>query len=148
MANTPDDTANDTADSGTTIDTSTLRGAAAASGRTIGTAVECWPLNNDAVYGPLLAEQFGGIVPANALKWTYVQLTRDTWDFSQADAILASAAANGQRRKGHTLVWTRLQGTTPLSVTGALQAATLSVEGPAVGVDLYVDDVSMVPDCE
>ena len=58
MANTPDDTANDTADSGTTIDTSTLRGAAAASGRTIGTAVECWPLNNDAVYGPLLAEQF------------------------------------------------------------------------------------------
>jgi len=103
----PDDTATPPDDTGAS-DTgapSTLAAAAALSGRTIGAAVEYWPLVGDPAYPAVLAEQFSGVVPANELKWNYVQTGPETWDFTQADTIIAFAEASGQRVKGHALLW-------------------------------------------
>jgi len=87
-------------------ETATLAAAAKYADRLMGAAVQEGPLQNEAVYASTLAAQFNAVVPENAMKWGVLQPTnQDTWNFAAADAIVNAARANGQKIKGHTLVW-------------------------------------------
>ena len=87
------------------IDTSTLQGAAASSGRRVGVALSSSAYASDPDYLALLVEEFGGITPENATKWGPLQPTADSWDFSTADDMVSFALDNDLRVKGHTLLW-------------------------------------------
>lgn len=83
-----------------------LANAACAAGRLVGSAVRYDALQNDAMYRSLLASQFTYVTPENETKWGSLQpVDANHWDFSQADAIVASASAAHQAVKGHTLLW-------------------------------------------
>ncbi len=86
--------------------TATLAAAAKYAGRHAGSAVQENPLQNEAVYASTLAAQFDVVTPENAMKWGVLQPNdKSTWNFAAADAIVNAARANGQKIKGHTLVW-------------------------------------------
>jgi endo-1,4-beta-xylanase len=72
----------------------------------IGAAVERRTL---ASHGDLLRGQVNGLVCENAMKWERIHpLEGDgeaSYRFSDADAIVAFAATNGMRMRGHTLLW-------------------------------------------
>ncbi|HKO94962.1 MAG TPA: endo-1,4-beta-xylanase, partial [Polyangiaceae bacterium] len=84
----------------------TPKTAAAVTGRSVGTAVRSGALAAEPIYAQTLIENFGDVTPENEMKWGVLQPTdRNTWDFTNADAIVAFAASNGLRVKGHTLAW-------------------------------------------
>lgn len=86
-------------------ETNTLGSAAAYAGRTVGTAVQNGALG-EAAYANTLASQFTAVTPENETKWSFLQPdSPDVWEFAAADAVIDAAIANGQRIKGHTLVW-------------------------------------------
>ncbi|KAF4410222.1 MULTISPECIES: endo-1,4-beta-xylanase [Streptomyces] len=82
----------------------TLRGAAAASDRFAGVAVNADKLD-DPVYEEIVREQFNSITPENAMKWESVEPERGRYDWAAADRIADYADANGQQLYGHVLVW-------------------------------------------
>ncbi|NEU14966.1 endo-1,4-beta-xylanase [Methylobacterium sp. BTF04] len=82
-----------------------LNAAAARKGIAYGSAVNFTPLTQDPAYGRALARECGILVPENAMKLAYAWRTPDTITFDYADATVAFARANGQRMRGHTLVW-------------------------------------------
>jgi endo-1,4-beta-xylanase len=84
---------------------STLRSAADARGRAIGTAVQAGALSSDAKYSAGVAREFNAVTPENEMKWDSVEPTRGQLNFAAADAIVASAMANSQRVRGHNLIW-------------------------------------------
>jgi GH35 family endo-1,4-beta-xylanase len=91
--------------------------------RWVGTAVRADALAADAAYATTLAHEFSAVTPENAMKWGTLQpVDPEHWDFAQADAIVASARANDQAIKGHTLIWHQQL---PPFVTDALPAAEL-----------------------
>ena len=65
------------------------------------------PELTDAQYLALLSNtrEFGQITPGNSMKWDATEGSRDTFTFSRGEAILALAEKNGQKVRGHTLVW-------------------------------------------
>lgn len=86
-----------------------LRGAAAAAGIEIGVAAEPAQL----APGPeaaLLASEFTSLTPENAMKWSALAPAPGVWSFAGADALVDFADGNGQRVRGHTLVWGRANG--------------------------------------
>jgi endo-1,4-beta-xylanase len=85
--------------------TSALRELAAHTKLRIGTAVDTSALAADATYRTLLAEQFSSVTPENVMKWEVVEPQRGRYDFSAADELVRFAQANGQKVRGHTLVW-------------------------------------------
>jgi hypothetical protein len=48
---------------------------------------------------------FGSVTPENAMKWESTEPTRGNFTFDGADAVVATARANGQQIHCHTLVW-------------------------------------------
>lgn len=80
-----------------------LRDLAAAKGKVIGTAVTGSRLTG--TYGDIAGTQFSSLTPGNAMKWGSVEPTRGTFNWSEADQIVAFARAHGQQVRGHTLVW-------------------------------------------
>lgn len=79
--------------------------AACEAGRLVGTAVSYDALIADRAYADLLASEFTYVTPENAMKWGPLQPDADTWNFAEADAIVAAAAEANQLVKGHALVW-------------------------------------------
>lgn len=77
---------------------------AAPSGRYFGTAVAAGRLG-DSTYAALADREFNMITPENEMKWDAVEPSRGTFTFGAADKIVNRASANGQRLRGHTLVW-------------------------------------------
>jgi endo-1,4-beta-xylanase len=73
--------------------------------RYFGTAVNDRLLGTDAAYTALLNAQFSQVTPENAMKWGPLEPTPGSLNWSAADALVASAQANGQKVRGHTLVW-------------------------------------------
>jgi len=71
----------------------------------IGTAVGMEALNTDPDYRTLVGQQFSTVTPENVMKWEVVEPTRGTYDWTQADQLVGFARANGQKVRGHTLVW-------------------------------------------
>ena len=82
-----------------------LNAAAAKKGLAYGSAVNSTPLRQNPAYGRALARECGILVPENAMKLAYAWRTPGPIDFSFADETAAFADANGQRLRGHTLVW-------------------------------------------
>ncbi|MFI9009263.1 endo-1,4-beta-xylanase [Actinosynnema sp. NPDC053489] len=82
-----------------------LRHLAARHGLAIGTAVNLVALAGDARYRSWVAAQFDTVTAENAMKWDALEPVRGRYEWGPADALVAFAEANGQRVRGHTLVW-------------------------------------------
>ncbi|MHA5052750.1 endo-1,4-beta-xylanase [Streptomyces sp. SD15] len=80
-----------------------LRDLAAAKGKVIGTAVTGSRLTG--TYGDISGAQFNSLTPGNAMKWGSVEPSRGTYNWAEADQIVAFAQAHNQQVRGHTLVW-------------------------------------------
>lgn len=80
-----------------------LRDLGAAKGKVIGTAVTGSKLTG--TYGDIAGAQFGSLTPGNAMKWGSVEPTQGTFNWAEADQIVAFAQAHDQQVRGHTLVW-------------------------------------------
>ncbi|MFJ9245944.1 endo-1,4-beta-xylanase [Streptomyces sp. NPDC101776] len=80
-----------------------LRDLAAAKGKVIGTAVTGSKLTG--TYGAVAGAQFSSLTPGNAMKWETVEPTQGSFNWSEADQIVAFAQAHNQQVRGHTLVW-------------------------------------------
>ena len=81
----------------------TLRQAALASHRLIGTAIRANKLTN-ATY-TATAREFNYLTPENEMKWDALERNPGQFTFQNADRIVQFAQANYIQVKGHTLVW-------------------------------------------
>src|ERR1043165_3371275 len=82
-----------------------LRVAADKRGFYVGAAVAAAPLRSEQPYQDTLRREFNMLVAENVFKWDSIHPGRDTYNFADADALVAFAEANGMRVRGHTLVW-------------------------------------------
>ena len=82
-----------------------LRAHAEAHGLLVGCAVVPERLDGEAQYAGVVADQANLLVAENAMKWKALRPAPDKYDFRGADAILAFAAAHGQKVRGHNLCW-------------------------------------------
>ncbi len=57
------------------------------------------------VHGDLLKKHFNSITSGNDMKWDATEPTEGTFRFTNADAQLSFAQANGIIMRGHTLLW-------------------------------------------
>ena len=87
------------------VASSTLRALAEARGFYVGAAVAIPPLLNNPKYAATLSREYNLVVPENVMKMGPLRPTRDTFDFSDADTLVAFAEANGMKVRGHNLVW-------------------------------------------
>ena len=71
----------------------------------IGYAVDYGNLINDANYAKIATKQFNSVTAENAFKAEYLAPLEGTYNFREADSIVAFAKRNNQRIHGHTLIW-------------------------------------------
>lgn len=85
----------------------TLRALGLRHGLHLGTAVDMAALNDasDPQYRALVASQFSTVTAENVMKWEALEPTQGTYNWGPADDLMAFAAANHQRVRGHVLVW-------------------------------------------
>lgn len=83
---------------------SSLKGAAAQSGRLIGVAVDERRLQ-DPKYSEALVKDFNFVTSENAMKWDAMESSQGKFDFGGGDARVAFAATHNMSVKLHTLVW-------------------------------------------
>src|SRR5262245_9305330 len=81
-----------------------LRQAGAAAHRRIGTALMSNRLSNPAIR-TLVAREFDSLTPENEMKWESIEPSPGRFSFEAGDKLIAFAAENGIRMRGHTLVW-------------------------------------------
>jgi endo-1,4-beta-xylanase len=81
-----------------------LRAPAARIGLRIGVAVNPFDLDTPA-YRKVVRQQFSSITPENEMKWEVVEPRRGEYDWSAADRLVRFARRNGQRVRGHVLLW-------------------------------------------
>jgi endo-1,4-beta-xylanase len=82
-----------------------LRALASTVGLRIGAAVDMAKLNVDAAYTGIVADQFSTVTPENVMKWDTTEPSPGHYDYSQGDALVKFAEAQGQLVRGHTLLW-------------------------------------------
>jgi endo-1,4-beta-xylanase len=82
-----------------------LKAHAAARGLLTGCAVNAALLREEEGFRTLLAEQCSIVVPENCLKWRILRPTADSYDFTDADNLIAFAEAHGMKVRGHNFVW-------------------------------------------
>jgi len=82
----------------------TLRAAGAKKNLLIGSAVSFGQLERPH-YRALLSEQASIVVSENDMKWQLIHPEPDRYDFAHADALVAFAATNDQKVRGHNLCW-------------------------------------------
>ncbi len=82
-----------------------LRAHAEARGLLIGCAVNMGLLEQQPSYGRVIAEQFNVVVGENCMKWAALRPTATTFDFKQADALVAFAEEHKLKVRGHNLCW-------------------------------------------
>jgi endo-1,4-beta-xylanase len=82
-----------------------LRELAHQSGIRIGTAVDIAALRGEADYRKVLNREFTHVTAENAMKWESVEPQRGVYTWADADTLVENARRNGQRVRGHTLVW-------------------------------------------
>lgn len=70
----------------------------------VGTAVNMTAIDSPE-YMQVLSSEFNYVTPENVMKWGPLQPTADSWDFALADQLLELAEQQGQKVKGHALVW-------------------------------------------
>jgi endo-1,4-beta-xylanase len=81
-----------------------LRQAADEAGILIGTAVRP-SLFSEAAYASTLAREFNMVEPEDAMKWWVIRRNPDSFDFREADEVVAFALAHKMKVRGHCLVW-------------------------------------------
>ena len=81
-----------------------LRSLAADIGLRIGSAIIPQDIETPS-FAAIASSQFSVVTPGNAMKWEVVEPTEGTFDWSQADQLVAFAQANHQLVRGHTLLW-------------------------------------------
>ncbi|WP_236960824.1 endo-1,4-beta-xylanase [Methylobacterium durans] len=81
-----------------------LHAAAARTGLAYGTAVPVERMQ-DRAYLAVVARECGILVPNTQTKMLSILTAPGVEDFSETDKVLRLARANGQRLRGHTLVW-------------------------------------------
>jgi endo-1,4-beta-xylanase len=86
-------------------DAKPLRQAGGTAGhRLVGTALMSRQLDDGRVR-KLVALNFDSLTPENEMKWESVEPRPGGFSFEAADRLVAFAAENGMRMRGHTLVW-------------------------------------------
>jgi endo-1,4-beta-xylanase len=88
-----------------TVPSDQIKTAAQAAGIYAGAAVNHGALTTDPEYAAIIAAEFDVVTPEYGMKWKSLEPIRDQWNFGPMDAVVATAAAAGQRVKGHTLIW-------------------------------------------
>jgi len=58
-------------------------------------------------HAALLEQHFNSVTAENEMKFESLERTEGTFDYAEADALVAYARAHGMRVRGHTLVWHR-----------------------------------------
>jgi endo-1,4-beta-xylanase len=71
----------------------------------IGTAVDMAALASDTPYRERVAKEFSTVTPENVMKWETIEPSPGSFDFSAADQLVNVARQNGQKVRGHTLLW-------------------------------------------
>ncbi len=82
-----------------------LKAHAAARGLLTGCAVNANLFREDEGFRALLAEQYSILVPENCLKWNILRPTASTYNFTDADSLVAFAEAHTIKVRGHNFVW-------------------------------------------
>lgn len=89
----------------------------------IGVAVTAHHLRANESYRTIVAQEFTMITPENALKMGPLLPTVGTYDFREADEVLAFAKKHNQSVRGHTLVWhQQLPAWLPLETFSVIEA--------------------------
>lgn len=70
-----------------------------------GAAVSAGLLRSNASYKALVVKEFSSLTAENAMKFATVHPSENTYNWTDADEIVALAQANGKRIHGHTLNW-------------------------------------------
>jgi endo-1,4-beta-xylanase len=83
----------------------TLRDAADSKGLHIGAAVNITPFRNEPIYTQTLSREFNMLVAENVMKFDAIHPAQNTFNFTDADALVAFAQTNNMVVRGHTLVW-------------------------------------------
>jgi endo-1,4-beta-xylanase len=81
-----------------------LRALAARIGLRFGTALIPQDIETPS-YAAIAGSQFSVVTPGNGMKWQIVEPAQGSYDWSQADQLVAFARANRQLIRGHTLLW-------------------------------------------
>ena len=82
-----------------------LRAHAKAHGILVGSAVASPLLATHPAYSALIAEQCSIVVAENAMKWGPLSPAPGKYDFREADVLMDFAEKNGQKVRGHNLIW-------------------------------------------
>ena len=127
---------------------STLKAAAEADGRYLGTEVTGNMVNSSTVTS-IAATQFDMVTPGNEMKWDTTEPSNGSYDFSPGDQIVKYAQAHGLRVRGHNLVWQNqlpswVSGLPSSQVQGAMQAH-ISTEVSHFKGEVYSWDVVNEP---
>jgi endo-1,4-beta-xylanase len=85
--------------------TGSLKAHAAARGLLTGCAVNATLFREDEDFRKLLAEQYNILVPENCMKWNILRPTAETYDFADADSLVAFGEAHKIKVRGHNFVW-------------------------------------------
>jgi endo-1,4-beta-xylanase len=80
-------------------------GAQASEAVPFGAAVRPGLLDTDLEYSNAIRKYCTVIVPEGGMLWNDLRPDRSTYDFKNADKVASFAADNGQKLRGHTLVW-------------------------------------------
>nr|OQO27216.1 hypothetical protein B0A51_05311 [Rachicladosporium sp. CCFEE 5018] len=97
----------------------------------VGTCADSGTLN--AKTTPIIAADFGGLVPENSMKWDATESERGHFTFTGADALVKYSQANGKILRCHNLLW---HSQLPSWVSAITQAGDLqsAIEGHIAGV--------------
>ena len=85
--------------------TGSLKAHAAARGVLTGCAVNASLFREDEDFRKLLAEQYNILVPENCMKWNILRPTAETYNFADADSLVAFGEAHKIKVRGHNFVW-------------------------------------------
>lgn len=87
-----------------------------------GAAVNASLLRSNASYKALVVKEFSSITAENAMKFGTLHPAENTYNWADADEIVALAQANGKRIHGHTLNWYKSLPTWVTNFQGDTQA--------------------------